>query len=161
MYTYTFLEASEAGINFSNFLLSHIYKFLYDLFLHPNNRSELCVYYSRVQFAVHEGRSLVVLYVSLVHSSRQLNVFTETLLLEVAYCKFISEGKEVQYVVSDVVILEVVHEVSAVSFHLFVGRDRTEHYLAEALRMECPEADATNRPAFFDQSQCLVFRIEH
>lgn len=47
--------------------------------------------------------------------------------------KLISEGEEVQYVIPDVVILEMIHEMRAVAFYLLVGRYRAEYYLAEAL----------------------------
>lgn len=55
------------------------------LFLRPNNRSELCVHDARVQFTVHQRSSLIVLYVAGVHRSGELDIFTETLLLEITW----------------------------------------------------------------------------
>lgn len=44
----------------------------------------------------------------------------------------------------DMVVLEMVHEVCTVTFHLFIRRYGTEDYLSETLRGEHPETDSSN-----------------
>lgn len=98
---------------------------------------------SRVQFALHEGRSLVVFDVSKVSTLRHFDVFGKALrrekekkfiektkmregklmhksrlqylLLEVANGILISIGEEIEDIVFDVVLLKVVHQVGTIA----------------------------------------------
>jgi hypothetical protein len=67
--------------------------------------------------------------------------------------EFVGEGEEVKDVDPDVVLLEVVHQVTPVALHLLVGAHSAEHYLGEALRREEPEADPAYRLFVLDQRQ--------
>lgn len=54
------------------------------------------------------------------------------------------------------VVLEMVHHVCAVTLHLLVGGDCTEHNLSEALSSKHAEADPSNWPVVLDESQRAV-----
>lgn len=70
--------------------------------------------------------------------------------------KFICKCKEVEDIVFNVVILEVVHHVCAVTFDLLIRGDSTEHNLGEALRGKHPETDPSNGTVVLDEGQSAM-----
>ncbi len=109
----------------------------------------------------HQGGTLVVLDVALINRLGELDLLAETLLFEVPDGKLVGEGEEMEDTVPNVVVLEVVHEVSSISLNLLVGSNSAEHDLGEALAGEHAEANSPNGAAVLDQCQGLVFRVEY
>ena len=70
--------------------------------------------------------------------------------------KLICKCEEVEDIVFNMVILEVVHHVCAVTFHLLIRGDGTEYYLSEALCSKHPEADPSNGTVILDEGQSAV-----
>ena len=83
------------------------------------------------------------------------------MLLEVADGKFVGKCQEVEDAVANVVVFQVVHQMSSVSFHLLIGGHSTKNYLGEALGGKHAKADATNGPSVLYQRQCFVLGIEN
>lgn len=78
-----------------------------------------------------------------------INPLTDSVLVGVS--------EEVVNTDGDVVVLEVVHEVSAIAAHLHVRAHCAEHDLCEPLRRVHAETDPADRLLVLDQRQCLVF----
>lgn len=60
-------------------------------------------------------------------------------------------------VVLDVIIFDVVHQMSSVAFDLFGRRDGTEDNFRESLAGKHTETNPTDRTTVFDKSQRSVF----
>ena len=82
---------------------------------------------------------------------KKYTVDLHTALATLTNGKLIRKCKEVEDIILDMVVLEVVHHVCAITFDLLVGGHSTEHNLSEALRGEHPEADASYGPVVLDK----------
>ncbi len=102
------------------------------------------------------------LYVALVGAFRQMvNAHRKALLLEISDGKFIGVCQKMIDANLDVIVLQVIHQMRPVAFHLLVGSHRAEDDLREPLFGEDPKTDATDHLPIFDDHHVAVFRIEH
>jgi hypothetical protein len=73
-----------------------------------------------MQLAVHQCGPLILFYVALITVRRKCELGDEVLFDEVANCKFVSVGEQVEDAhLANHVILQMVHHVGAIAFDLF------------------------------------------
>ena len=61
-----------------------------------------------------------------------------------------------EHIVFDMVVLDVIHQMCSIAFHLLRGSNGTEYDFSEALSGKHSKTDTTDRPAIFDQRQSTV-----
>merc|ERR1712079_539817 len=149
-------KASQPSVDLPDLFLLLLDQLFQDLLLFPYNIGELDIHNLRIELAAHQSCSFVLFDISRINRLGQLQIFAESLLLEISDGMLISKGKEVIYSVSDMVILDVIHQMRAVALHLLVAGHRAENNLGESLTRKCPEADSANRSPALHQRQGLV-----
>ena len=72
-------------------------------------------------------------------------------------CIFVGKSEKMKNIVFYVVIFDVIHQVSAVTFDLLGRSDGTKDNFRETLTGKHAEANTSNGSAVFDKSQCSMF----
>lgn len=75
------------------------------------------------------------------------------------YSKFICKCEEMINVMSDMVVLQVIHKMCSISLHLFIACYSTENNFCKALSHECSEANTSNGTTVFNKGQSFVFPV--
>ena len=140
--------------------LAHL--LVHRLSLLADHHREVRVGHLRGQCALHYGATVVLLDVPHPLLPLHHDVLGEPLLLEVANGVVVGEGDEVGHVLLLAhVLLEVIHQASAIAFHLLAGAHRAEGDLGHFLAPERAVSDAANHLAVLEADHGVVVGVEH